>query len=321
VWNDVLRETIERSFTSAQHAMHTSGALEFDDAGLRKVLMGSDRGHAVSSFRGASLLEKERAKRSFRLPMVAKNPVQDEMVDTNSARPIAPNLAKGLAFDILLEEDLYSANERCLSQVRVFKLDEWDERVGAPQSNSLLDERMGPVRAKYVDGTRFPCPVCAGYNSTDQYVAEKAGQSGLCVGHFGHIQLPAAVWNPMMDAVVQHMLRSFCWHCGSLPGSDAQNARIVAAMYRNCETRVDKVTFLDGAYRDMKTCAQCAKHRRCAECGAKCAGGARCARVKDIEARCARAEPGRRCAGCAECPTAKYASCANLSAGKQCAEC
>ena len=270
-WGNVVRNTILESYHAARRALHSTGAAEFADRRIRGLLADNRHDNVQSAFAAATLVDKERLRRLFRLPMVHTNPVYDEMSDTKPRADLVPlNTATGISFDLLLEEDLWNPRNECLSHVRVWSWHEWDERIangGAPNEHGPLDERMGPVRATHTDGrTRFTCPECAGYNNVDQYVNERLGEPGMCVGHFGHIQLPCAVWNPMMESTVQHMLGSFCWHCGSLPGTDAQNMRIVADMYRKCETRAAKVSYLDSCYREMATCAQCAKHRRCAQC-------------------------------------------------------
>lgn len=264
-WNEVLNDTIRKSFRTAKAALHR----EYQHTDKLKAALHAERPEQmVSAFRCSTLLEKEQMRRVFRLPIARRNPVQDDMADTRNADAAPVGTVKGVEFDMLLEEELYNASGKCLSVVRVYDWHEWDERVNAPNAHGPIDERMGPVRSCDAAGTRLQCPLpyCGGYKNVDQYVVDKLGEPGMCVGHFGHIMLPAAVWLPLCDDVVQNMLRSFCWNCGMLPGTDEQNRRIVAGMYGSCETRTDKLAYLDHAYRKMKCCVQCSRARQCRNC-------------------------------------------------------
>lgn len=273
-WDDVVTATISRSFLSAQRALRETGYAEFADVGLRNLFASATTtpNQIVSAYRTATLVDRERLRRQFRLSSTHANPVRDEMSDVNRRDVDSTGGAAGIAFDVLSEEEIYNGSrslDGCLSVVRLYTWRDWDTRAGGggvPNRGGPLDERMGPVRTVNQFGERVACEKCGGFNNADQYVNESYGSSGMCAGHFGHIMMPCAGIHPFTDRDMIHMLQSFCYLCGSLPGDDAMNAEVVRTMYRTCETRVEKLRHLSMAYREVKHCAQCAKRRCCKNC-------------------------------------------------------
>lgn len=263
-WDESLLNAVQQSYKTTQAALRYNGAIEVEESVMSTILNTSSAAAAGSAYRRARLIEKMRLDQAFRLPTTHVNPVNDDMV--TMAEQSTNATIKGVRFELMPEDELYNVHGNCLSEVRVFQEHGWDTRLDGPASNSVLDERMGPVRSKNSDGTVAHCLVCSGYKNVDHYTSEKRGEPNLCPGHFGHIMLPAALWHPMMVQTVQRMLRAFCWHCGELPSSDERNRAVVAEMFQTCETRVDKINFLAQKYADVKTCEQCAKHRRCHRC-------------------------------------------------------
>lgn len=265
-WNAVLSETIAKSFKHRQAVLASTAVAELDNEHVLSVARAGSQECAASIYQRATLAERTAVDRAFRIPMAHTNPVHDDMAQPGAYAPVGG--VRGMSFDLLLERELYNPHHTCLSEVRVYSVHEWDERLGsggAPNAHGLLDERMGPVRNVDSTGSRVQCVVCSGYKNSDQYVRDR-GDTAMCVGHFGHIELPLAVWHPMLPDIVIRMLRSFCWHCGLLPGSDEKNRTVVADMYRTCETRAQKLAHLSAAYADTKLCQQCAALWRCVRC-------------------------------------------------------
>lgn len=276
-----MTSTIDKSFRWTQEALRSGGGItDVDESIVREVISAATPARAMSAFKRASLREKKKLEMRFRVPMAHSNPVHDEMGAGTSAERSGAYGIDGASFDLLLESEVFNPHGTCLSQVRVFSFFEWDARTNAPHENGLLDERMGVVRGTDHHGAVVHCPVCSGYKNVDQYVNEKSGAPGLCPGHFGHIMLPAALWHPMMETHVIRMLRTFCWHCGSLPGTDEKNRAVVAAMFNSCASRVRKLAFLASHFVDQRWCAQCSKARRCVACRGAAAQCIECAEFK-----------------------------------------
>lgn len=92
----------------------------------------------------------------------------------------------------------YSEKEAlCLSVRRLISPHAFDE-MGRPIPRGLYDPALGP--ASYADD---PCPTCGlGYNT--------------CPGHFGHIELPVPIPNPLLMKEILKIMRASCWRCPCL---------------------------------------------------------------------------------------------------------
>ena len=175
----------------------------------------------------------------------------------------------GFEFSMLQERELHNPDPESgggISEVRVYEKDMWDARVNEPLQNGLLDERMGPVRARDTYGNAVACPVCSNERNADPYVVPRNGHATLCPGHFGHIVLPGAVWHPFTVRYIVNLLRAFCWHCGGLPGTDAANASALAHAHDNFASRIDRVEYLGKRFEKVAHCAQCHARARCKAC-------------------------------------------------------
>lgn len=67
--------------------------------------------------------------------------------------------------------------------------------LGYPIVGGLYDPRLGPIRFN-----SEPCATCGN-------ILMK------CSGHYGHIELPFPVFNPMFTAIVANILKISCFHC------------------------------------------------------------------------------------------------------------
>jgi len=134
-----------------------------------------------------------------------------------------------------------------------------------PRPNGLIDARMGPV-------TRDdPCETCGGALDHDYYLANSRAHGYICPGHFGRIELPGALFNCQLLETAVAALRCFCWFCGELPGTAAQNADAVrAALARDSRgaplTRRARLDLLAKQFGKRLRCETCRRARRCDEC-------------------------------------------------------
>jgi len=234
-----------------------------------------------------SLAARVRLKRARRAPAQRVEPSYDTLLcgaESEERRSV------GVLLDLLTERELYDPEpygqpaerdalgqlpmpcfgtaeqrltNRALATVHVHSQHQWDARVGAPHQNSLLDERMGPIRKSDLSGNTVHCAVCDGVLHNDHYCAPRAHEPGLCAGHFGVIVLPGAVWHPMGVAVVRAALETLCWHCGGLPSTPERCAAIVRQMRAQCATRVDRLRYLARCFKTRRSCLACAARHRC----------------------------------------------------------
>lgn len=108
-----------------------------------------------------------------------------------------PHLIESVAFRFFEEEEAQR-----LSVCRIISPHAFDN-VGRPVSRGLYDPALGPT--SFFDG---PCLTCGqGYNS--------------CPGHFGHIQLPFPIPNPLLNDLFYKLLRASCTSCYRLKISSA----------------------------------------------------------------------------------------------------
>lgn len=96
---------------------------------------------------------------------------------------------RGLSYTFHAPEEI-----RALSVLRLMNPSSFDE-LGRPMHHGLYDPRLGPVG---YDGGQ--CKTCG--------LTYK-----LCPGHFGHIELPVPLLQPMLFDTLCTMLRKMCWNC------------------------------------------------------------------------------------------------------------
>lgn len=163
-----------------------------------------------------------------------------------------------------------------------------DGAVHGPRPNGLIDARMGPVTRD------APCETCGGALDHDYYLANSQAHGYICPGHFGRIELPGALFNCQLLETVVAALRCFCWFCGELPGTAAQNADAVRALAARDSrgaplTRRTRLELLSKQFGKRLRCESCRRARRCGECprDAQCAtcATAVCFRPKLVRAR------------------------------------
>lgn len=107
----------------------------------------------------------------------------------------------------------YSPDEiKALSVCQITRERAFDD-LGRPVKRGLYDPALGIT--SFSDGT---CNTC-GMNYT------------MCPGHFGHIELPFPLVNPMLVRIVSRLLQTSCWSCGTLNQSK-KKLRILLMLLR-----------------------------------------------------------------------------------------
>lgn len=92
----------------------------------------------------------------------------------------------------------YSDKEALRLSVRRLTSPQAFDELGRPIPRGLYDPALGPT--SYSDG---PCETCGlSYNS--------------CPGHFGHVELPIPIINPLLIKTVLCIIKSTCWSCPCL---------------------------------------------------------------------------------------------------------
>lgn len=92
----------------------------------------------------------------------------------------------------------YSEKEALRLSVRRLVSPHAFDELGRPIPRGLYDPALGPT--SYQDG---PCATCGlGYNN--------------CPGHFGHVELPVPVPNPLLMKEILKLMRASCWRCPCL---------------------------------------------------------------------------------------------------------
>lgn len=96
---------------------------------------------------------------------------------------------------INVEFNMFSPEEvRKLSVARIDSLIPFTP-LGEPVPGGLYDSRLGPI---YMSGGK--CPTC--------------NQNAVsCPGHFGHIELPCPVINPIFSTAIIHIIKISCLSC------------------------------------------------------------------------------------------------------------
>jgi DNA-directed RNA polymerase beta' subunit len=102
---------------------------------------------------------------------------------------------------------------RRMSVLAVTASTAWDKLRRAPVEDGPLDQRLGAVSAA------LPCSTCGGRfrSSVLDSMADDTYDPAdyTCVGHMGHIPLPAPVYTPLTLTPLYAVLRAFCFVCGS----------------------------------------------------------------------------------------------------------
>lgn len=107
----------------------------------------------------------------------------------------------------------YSETEALSLSVRRLTSPYAFDELGIPISRGLYDPALGPT--SYDQG---PCVTCGlSYNH--------------CPGHFGHIEMPFPLANPLLGSVILRILRSSCWHCMTLRSSPTTLKLLLARLY------------------------------------------------------------------------------------------
>ncbi|XP_068131545.1 DNA-directed RNA polymerase I subunit RPA1 [Hyperolius riggenbachi] len=89
---------------------------------------------------------------------------------------------------------IYSAEEIRKLSVKAITNPQYMDNVGNPMLNGLYDLALGPADNKEV------CSTCA-------------QDFQNCPGHFGHIELPLTVYNPLLFDKLYLLVRGSCFHC------------------------------------------------------------------------------------------------------------
>lgn len=131
-------------------------------------------------------------------------------MDTTTTNPKALDIAyhvKGLSFRYFQEDEGVK-----LSVCRITSPQAFDE-IGRPLPNGLYDPRLGVTSMR--DGSCVSC-----------------GQSYVsCPGHFGHIELPFPVPNPLLMKLHIRLLRASCSFCFRLRISSFNIEMLLARLY------------------------------------------------------------------------------------------
>lgn len=107
------------------------------------------------------------------------------------------------------------------------------DTVGRPVPRGLYDPALGPTT--FFDG---PCLTCGqGY--------------GSCPGHFGHIQLPFPVPNPLLNDIFYKLLRASCTSCYRLKISNADLNLYLARLFLE-DVGYAKCSMVVEIYRTMR---------------------------------------------------------------------
>lgn len=168
-----------------------------------------------------------------------------------------------------MQLDMLSEREvRAQSTVHVTETDYLltvDGQVAGPRPNGLIDARMGPVTRD------SPCETCAGDLDHDYYLNGSALHGHICPGHFGHIELPGALFNCQLLETAVTALRCFCWFCGEMPGTTAQIVDAVRSLTARDSrgaplSRRARLDLLSKQFGKRLRCEQCRRARRCDAC-------------------------------------------------------
>ncbi|KAG0223526.1 hypothetical protein BGW41_005462 [Actinomortierella wolfii] len=122
----------------------------------------------------------------------------------NIARPNGTEVTS-VAFSFYDQEEIKAISVKQIVNPVLF------DNLNHPTKGGLYDPALGPFSKNHV------CATC----SLDYFA---------CPGHFGHIELPAPVFNPMFFPQMYQMLRSSCMFCHQFRMSKAETARYIAKL-------------------------------------------------------------------------------------------
>lgn len=100
-----------------------------------------------------------------------------------------PSRVAAIEFDVWSSEQIRKMSVAEINTFVTF------DRLGYPIASGLHDARLGPLK-QHGD----PCHTCGEFQMK-------------CAGHFGHIELPLPVFNPMFTAIVANFLKISCSDC------------------------------------------------------------------------------------------------------------
>lgn len=100
-----------------------------------------------------------------------------------------PSRVAAIEFDIWSSEKIRKMSVAEITTFVTF------DKLGYPIAGGLHDARLGPLK-QHGD----PCHTCGDYQMK-------------CVGHFGHMELPLPVFNPMFTAIIANFLKISCLSC------------------------------------------------------------------------------------------------------------
>ncbi|KAG0254618.1 hypothetical protein DFQ27_006746 [Actinomortierella ambigua] len=122
----------------------------------------------------------------------------------NIARPNGTEVTS-VAFSFYDQEEIKAISVKQIVNPVLF------DNLNHPTKGGLYDPALGPFSKNHV------CATC----SLDYFA---------CPGHFGHIELPAPVFNPMFFPQMYQMLRSACMFCHQFRMSKAETSRFIAKL-------------------------------------------------------------------------------------------
>jgi len=137
-----------------------------------------------------------------------------------------------VGFSVMTSDDI-----RNYSVMRVENENIWDETLNEPVVGGLLDLRMGPAMMK-----SGPCQTCGGKfvsETIESYANDSNLQESTCIGHFGHIVLPAPVYLPIYVDTLYDVISAFCHVCGhSLVQGVRRRRTFALAKREHCMTGI-----------------------------------------------------------------------------------
>ncbi|GAX74019.1 hypothetical protein CEUSTIGMA_g1469.t1 [Chlamydomonas eustigma] len=104
------------------------------------------------------------------------------------AKELTTKQVKGVSFGFYTDEEVKRLSVRRIVSPLIF------DNLRNPVSEGLYDPALGPI------DQRACCTTC---NLTAIY----------CPGHFGHIELPLPVYNPLIFGTLYRLLKNTCFHC------------------------------------------------------------------------------------------------------------
>lgn len=151
-------------------------------------------------------------------------------MDLDSIDPRSLDLShdvRDLSFRFYEEREALRLSVRRLTSPHAF------DELGRPISRGLYDPALGPT--SFDDG---PCITCdLSYSN--------------CPGHFGHIELPVPIPNPLLESTILKLLRASCWSCSCLRISQSDLNLLLARLYFE-DAHLPRCGFAVEAFRVLK---------------------------------------------------------------------